>query len=61
MNLKNKCAVCKKDLVYFRQVLMMGPRGYRRYALCDRCAGKVNSPSPRPSPAGRGGRQKAGV
>jgi hypothetical protein len=41
MNLKQKCAVCKKDLLYFRQVLMMGPKGYWRYACCEKCAAKV--------------------
>lgn len=41
MNLKNKCAQCGKELVYFRMVLMMGTKGYRRYALCDKCADKI--------------------
>lgn len=42
MNLKPKCTKCKKDVgEKFRMVLMIGPQGYRRYALCDRCAGKV--------------------
>ena len=35
------CVVCKKDLVYYRMVLMIGPMGYRRYALCEKCAAKV--------------------
>lgn len=47
-NLKMKCAICKKELVYFRQVLMMGPKGYRRYACCEKCAVKVGK---RPSTA----------
>jgi hypothetical protein len=41
MNLKPKCAVCRKEMLYYRQVLMIGPMGYRRYALCDKCAAKV--------------------
>jgi hypothetical protein len=41
MNLKQRCAVCKKEILYFRMVLMMGSRGYRRYALCEKCAEKV--------------------
>jgi alpha-D-ribose 1-methylphosphonate 5-phosphate C-P lyase len=40
-NLKHKCTVCGKELVYHRQVLMNGPRGFRRYACCDKCADKV--------------------
>lgn len=35
-NIKMKCAGCGKDLIYFRQVLAMGPKGYRRYAFCDK-------------------------
>jgi hypothetical protein len=38
MNIKNKCTKCGKELVYFRMVLAMGPKGYRRYAYCDKCA-----------------------
>jgi hypothetical protein len=41
MKVKQKCAKCGKELVYFRMVLMMGPRGFRRYACCDECAAKV--------------------
>ena len=41
MNIKNKCSQCGKELIYFRMVLMMGTKGYRRYALCDKCADKV--------------------
>jgi hypothetical protein len=40
-NLKNKCTKCGKELTFYRMVLMMGPKGYRRYAPCDRCAAKV--------------------
>ena len=49
MSLKQKCAKCRKEILYFRMVLMMGPRGFRRYALCDKCADKVEK------------KQKAGV
>ena len=41
MNLKPKCAMCRKEMLYYRQVLMIGPQGYRRYALCDKCAAKA--------------------
>jgi hypothetical protein len=45
-NLKQRCAVCKKELLYFKMVLMMGPRGFRRYAVCDACKAKMEPPSP---------------
>lgn len=38
---KQKCAVCKRELTYYRMVLIMGPRGYRRYAFCNQCAEKI--------------------
>lgn len=41
MHLKPKCKICKKEMLYYRQVLMIGPMGYRRYSLCDKCAVKV--------------------
>ena len=56
MNLKQKCAVCKKEVVYYRMVLMMGPKGYRRYQCCDRCAGKVDK-----TQKAEGKMQKAGA
>lgn len=55
MNLKQRCAVCKKEVVYFRMVLMMGPKGYRRYQCCDRCAGKVERGSVERGGVERGG------
>ncbi len=41
MKPKQKCVICGKELVYFRMVLMMGPKGFRRYACCDKCADKT--------------------
>ncbi|RJP53601.1 MAG: hypothetical protein C4583_04245 [Anaerolineaceae bacterium] len=65
MNLKPKCAVCKKELAEkYRQVLMIGPQGYRRYALCEGCAGKAERKNltPSPFPKGKGSAvRKAGV
>jgi hypothetical protein len=63
MNLKPKCTQCKKELLYFRMILMMGPRGFRRYAVCDKCAEKVEKKNltPGPFPKGKGSIQKAGV
>ena len=51
MNLKQRCAKCRQDLLkdQTKHVLMMGPRGFRRYALCDKCAKKAG-PTPNPSP-----------
>lgn len=60
MNLKPKCLKCKKELVYYRMVLMIGPKEYRRYPLCDRCAAEVEKKT---ADGGRlaVGRRKAGV
>ncbi len=38
--MSKKCAKCGKDLLYFTLVLMMGPRGFRRYPVCDKCEKK---------------------
>lgn len=45
------CPKCRKPILEgYRMVLMSGPKGYRRYAVCARCAG---------NPAGvTGGRQR---
>ncbi len=37
-----KCIRCGKDLIYFTMVLMMGPRGFRRYPVCDPCKAKID-------------------
>jgi hypothetical protein len=34
-----KCPKCKRPMLQFRMVLMMGPKGYRRYAVCINCDG----------------------
>jgi hypothetical protein len=47
-----KCPKCKKPMMKFRMVLMMGPKGYRRYAVCPSCSGGSESKS-------TGGRQMA--
>lgn len=63
-NIKMKCIGCKKELTYFRMVLTVGPKGYRRYAMCDRCAGRVEKRNltPSPFPKGKGSAvRKAGV
>jgi len=53
-----KCARCQKKILYFTAVLWIGPQGYRRYCLCDACLKKIkSSPSPQPSPVGRGGKK----
>lgn len=50
-----KCLRCKKDLLAgFRLVLMDGPLGYRRYAVCLTCAKKLGAGAP-----AQGGRQDA--
>lgn len=47
------CVKCEKKILgEFRNVLMMGPKGYRRYAVHAECAGNVG-------PAKMGGRQLA--
>ncbi len=63
MNLKPKCTQCKKELSEkFRMALMMGPQGYRRYAMRESCAAKAGKNlSPRPSLKGKGAMRKAGV
>ncbi len=55
-NIKMLCIGCKKQLTYFRMVLMMGPKGYRRYPCCDKCAAKVEK-----AQKAEGRMQKAGV
>jgi hypothetical protein len=49
-----KCPKCGKPMMEFRMVLMMGPKGYRRYAVCPGCAGG-------PGPKKIGGRQRAAM
>jgi hypothetical protein len=42
MNLKPKCVQCHKELASgFRMILMMGPQGFRKYAVCEKCAKEV--------------------
>jgi hypothetical protein len=36
-----KCARCGKPRLYFTLALWMGPQGFRRYKLCDRCKAEV--------------------
>jgi RNase P subunit RPR2 len=68
MNIKQRCAKCKRDLVAgkTKQVMMIGPRGYRRYAVCERCAGKTplssnTTTSPQMKVRHLGGVRKGGV
>lgn len=43
-----KCNKCKRTLENeYRMVLMMGPRGFRQYAVCLACASKMNLPPKR--------------
>jgi len=44
MLLKMKCVRCKADISGkgFKMTLQMGPRGFRRYATCLRCAEKLS-------------------
>jgi len=53
---KNKqfCLKCKMELMQFRMVLTMGPKGFRRYPHCMSCADKLGVAEPK-----RGGRQRA--
>lgn len=41
---KQKCAKCQQALVCYSMVLMNGPNGFRRYALCDKCKADVEKP-----------------
>jgi hypothetical protein len=43
---KQKCTKCGKDLIYYRLVLMMGPRGFRRYPVCDPCGTAIEKAAP---------------
>ena len=68
MNLKAKCVKCRGELVKGQQTtrLMIGPQGYRSYALCLRCAGKTplssgTKTSPHLEVHKMGGGMKAGV
>jgi len=64
MNLKPRCVICRKELSQFRNVLMIGPQGYRRYAVCNTCVAKVEKKNltPSPFPKGKGSAvRKAGV
>ena len=38
---KQKCAKCGRELLYFTMVLWMGPNGYRRYPMDDKCKVEV--------------------
>lgn len=51
---KQNCLKCKKELNEFRMMLMIGPLGYRRYAVCLGCAKKLGAGKP-----AQGGRQDA--
>lgn len=42
-NLKQLCAICKKQAAPFKMVLMVGPKGYRTYKLCEKCASKTQA------------------
>lgn len=43
MIIKVKCNQCKKEMeTGFKMILQMGPRGYRKYATCDKCAAKLD-------------------
>jgi hypothetical protein len=48
MNIRQRCAKCGVELVKGKRtlVLMQGPRGFRKYDVCLRCAG-VGAPSKR--------------
>ena len=37
------CARCKKQVFYFTLTLWNGPRGFRRYPLCDNCIKEVKA------------------
>lgn len=50
---KQHCLKCGMELDDYRMVLMIGPLGYRRYAVCLRCAGKAGAGAPK-----IGGRQR---
>lgn len=75
MNIKQRCTKCGCELVKGQRttMLMHGPRGYRSYDVCLKCAG-VSAPSlrtvqklarenlsPRPSLKGKGAMRKAGA
>ena len=61
MNLKPRCVICRKELSQFRNVLMIGPQGYRRYALCNTCAEKVEKKQSRGDALRKLETKKAGV
>ena len=44
---KQHCLKCGMELDDYRMVLMIGPLGYRRYAVCLRCAGKAGAGAPK--------------
>lgn len=42
MIIKVKCNKCKKEMeTGFKMILQMGPRGFRKYATCEKCAAKL--------------------
>lgn len=43
MATKEKCAVCKTEIVLYKEVLMMGANGFRRYKCCAKCAEKIET------------------
>ena len=43
---KQHCLKCQKELGEYRMVLMIGPKGYRRYAVCLTCADKLGVGAP---------------
>jgi hypothetical protein len=36
-----KCTKCGKSLQNWKLVMMMGPRGYRQYFVCEKCKEKI--------------------
>jgi hypothetical protein len=39
--MKKKCARCGKEMANFTLVLWMGPQGFRRYPMDDKCKALV--------------------
>jgi hypothetical protein len=42
-----RCARCKSICLYFNMVLWNGPRGFRRYPVCDPCQDKIAAEKPK--------------
>jgi hypothetical protein len=44
MIIKVKCNQCKKEMMTgFKMILQIGPRGFRQYATCEKCADKLKA------------------